>query len=226
MQLRHEVKHYINVGDFVAIRSRLSHLLRLDEHARADGTYTIRSLYFDDSDDRVLLEKINGLDHRTKFRIRFYNGDASFIRLEKKTRDGTLCTKQSTSIARDQCERIMGGDTRFLGASEQPLFADLYAHMGTALLRPRTIVDYVREAYVFAPGDVRVTFDTSVRTGLSSTDLFEGTVPTVETLDRRYVILEVKYKGFLPDIVGDMIQTNERRASAVSKYALCRMFGL
>jgi hypothetical protein len=225
MQPRHELKHFINAADYGAIRNRLQHIFRHDEHAGPDGRYVIRSLYFDNADDRALLEKINGLNRRTKFRVRFYNSDPSFIHLEKKTRIDGLSAKESSPITRDQCSALLAGDTGFLRSSAQPLFVELYARMAGDLLRPKTIVDYVREAYVYVPGNVRVTFDTSMRTGLASTDLFGPDVPTVEALSGSYVIMEVKYDAFLPDIVADAVQTDARGACAISKYALCRLYG-
>lgn len=225
MQMRHELKHFVNIADYQAMRSRLRSVLRHDGHAGPDGRYTIRSLYFDNADDTALLEKINGLDHRTKFRIRFYNNDPSFMRLEKKTRIDGLSSKESTPMTRNECDALLAGETGILRSSAQPLFIELYARMSGDLLRPKTIVDYVREAYTFGPGNVRVTFDTSMRTGLASTDLFSSHVSTVEALPDNYVILEVKYDAFLPDIVADAVQTDARGACAISKYALCRLYG-
>jgi hypothetical protein len=225
MQLRHELKHFVNAADYAAMRSRLRYILRHDEHAGSDGRYMIRSLYFDNADDRALLEKINGLNRRTKFRIRFYNSDPSFIRLEKKTRIDGLSSKESAPITRGQCRALLAGDTSFLRSSVQPLFVELYARMAGDLLYPKTIVDYVREAFVYGPGNVRVTFDTSMHTGLASTDLFSSNVPTVEALSGSYVIMEVKYDAFLPDVVADAVQTDAREACAISKYALCRLYG-
>lgn len=225
MQLRHELKHFVNTADYGIMRRRLRYILRHDEHAGPDGRYTIRSLYFDNAGDTALLEKINGLNRRTKFRIRFYNSDPSFINLEKKTRINGLSCKESAPITRDQCSALLAGDTSFLRSSVKPLFVELYARMAGDLLRPKTIVDYVREAYVYRPGNVRVTFDTSMRTGLASTDLFSSDVPTVEALSGSYVVMEVKYDAFLADIVADAVQTDARGACAISKYALCRLYG-
>ena len=60
MDGRHEVKHYISLGDYYALRSRLRAVLRVDAHAGPDGHYQIRSLYFDTPDDRALREKLDG----------------------------------------------------------------------------------------------------------------------------------------------------------------------
>ena len=89
---RHEWKHAINYTDLLVIRQRLRAVAKPDEHAR-DGQYLIRSLYFDNARDKALREKIDGVNMREKFRIRYYNGDTTLIHLEKKSRRSGLGTK-------------------------------------------------------------------------------------------------------------------------------------
>ena len=71
---RHEYKYYINDCDCEMLSRRLGVVMKRDPHTGPDGTYLIRSLYFDNYNDRALLEKINGDNPRSKFRIRIYNG--------------------------------------------------------------------------------------------------------------------------------------------------------
>ncbi|SFA83108.1 polyphosphate polymerase domain-containing protein [Clostridium frigidicarnis] len=224
-KFRHEMKHYINMCDYVAISNRLRKIMHLDKNANSHREYKIRSLYFDNLRDKVLMEKINGINRREKFRIRFYNDDYSFIRLEKKSKINGLCNKVSEKISVDQCERLIKGDINFLNDSEKPLFVELYSKMKGDLLKPKTIVDYTREAYIYPVGNVRITFDKSIRTGINSTDLFNENLPTIGVVDSRCIVLEVKYDEFLPEIIQDIIQTNNRRATAISKYAASRIYG-
>ena len=58
LNLRHEWKHLINYGDMIVLRKRLSAVMKTDENA-IDGRYFIRSLYFDNLEDKALLEKLN-----------------------------------------------------------------------------------------------------------------------------------------------------------------------
>ncbi|WP_330381821.1 polyphosphate polymerase domain-containing protein [Defluviitalea phaphyphila] len=224
MKLRHELKYYINKADYLIIKNRIKHVASQDKNADKNGEYMIRSLYFDNYKDKALIEKLTGVNKRSKFRIRFYNNDASFIKLEKKSKINGLCHKVSAPITKEQCEKILKGDIDFLKESEHMLFKELYVKMKTEVLRPKTIVDYIREAYVFEVGNVRITFDKSIKTGITSTDMFDNNLPTIESLDNRYIILEVKFDEFLPEIISDVIQTNERRNSSISKYVLCRAY--
>ncbi|WKK93938.1 VTC domain-containing protein [Clostridioides difficile] len=85
LNYRFEMKHKITEADVLALKSRLYPIMKKDENASKDGKYLIRSLYFDTPEDKALLDKLNGVAIREKFRIRFYNNDCSYIRLEKKS---------------------------------------------------------------------------------------------------------------------------------------------
>lgn len=224
-KFRHELKHYINMADYYALRTRLRLLAKTDCHAADNGAYKIRSFYFDTPANKALLEKINGVNKREKFRLRYYNDDLSCIKLEKKSKINGLCTKQWALISKEESERLLNGDTAWMLTAGQPLLAEFYAKMKYQLLRPKTIVDYSREAYIFEPGTVRITIDRDIRSGLASKDFFNREIPTLSTHHQGTIVLEVKFDEFLPEIIQDLIQTNTRQATAISKYALCRIYG-
>lgn len=225
LKYRHEYKHVINLLDYHSLRQRVKAVSRVDSNAGTDGRYHIRSLYFDNYDDKALREKIYGLPNKEKFRIRIYNFDDAFIRLEKKSKRNGLCNKQSTALNHEQTQRILDGDLAWMAESNKPLIVEFYSKLRFQRLRPRTIVDYWREAYIFPYGNVRVTFDSGLCTGLYSTGLFDSRLPTLSVGEPGVLLMEVKYDNFLPDIMRDVIQTNTRHTEAFSKYAACRIYG-
>ena len=222
MDFRHEWKHEINTSDMIAVRQRLRAVARPDPHA-VDGRYTVRSLYFDDFTDKALREKLDGVDRREKFRIRYYNGDPSLIHLEKKSKGHGLGTKESAVLTETEARAVVDGDLDWMPSSDRPLVQELYSKMRRGL-RPRTIVDYTREPFTYVPGNVRVTLDYNIRTGLGCTDFLNPHCVTIPAGDAP-IILEVKWDAFLPDIIRDAVQLPGRRASAFSKYAQCRIYG-
>ena len=224
-KFRHEIKHYINTSDYLAIKNRLTQIMSVDKNSNEKREYKIRSLYFDNFRDKVLMEKINGISVREKFRIRYYNDDHSFIKLEKKSKVNGLCSKDSELITKEECENLIKGDIDFLIKSNKPLFIEFYSKIKSELLRPKSIVDYTREAYVYKMGNVRITFDKKIRTAIQSTNLFDNNLPTIGSIDKDVIVLEVKFDEYLPEIIQDIIQTNNRRATAISKYAASRIYG-
>ena len=223
---RHELKYTIPYAEYIAMRGRLRHVMTPDPHAAADGTYLVRSIYFDNGDNRALREKIDGVGPREKFRVRYYNDDLSFMVLEKKIKHGNLCMKYSAPITQEACRELLAGRLDWMRASPHPLVLELYAKMRGQGLRPRVMVSYIREPYAYPPGNVRVTFDSQIRTSLFRRDYLDGPAHDISVNDTpQERILEVKYDAFLPDVIRKLIQTPGIRQQAFSKYAACRRFG-
>jgi len=223
---RHELKYSIGAADYRAIRDRLRPVMETDPHTREDGTYRIRSIYFDNYRDKALREKVAGAARREKFRIRWYNDDLSFITLEKKVKDRDLCLKFDAPITRDELTALLSGDTAWMAGHEAELVRELYAKMKMQLLRPRVLVSYEREPYIFRAGNVRVTFDSKVRTSLWQQTFTDAGLTDLDAMEEAGdIILEVKYDDFLPDVIRDLLQCGSVRLQSFSKYEACRRFG-
>ena len=220
---RHEWKHVLNTGDLLILRQRLRAVMESDPHA-IDGKYYIRSLYFDNPDDKALREKIDGVNMREKFRIRLYNCDSSVIHLEKKSKRNGLGTKYSAVLTAEQAQKIVDGDIDWMLRSDHPLIQELYCKMRYQGMRPKTIVDYTREPFIFRPGNVRVTLDSDIRTGLGCTDFLNPDAVTIPAGDAP-ILIEVKWDEFLPSIIRDLVSIPDRRVGSFSKYAQCRIYG-
>ena len=198
LPLRHELKFFINEMQYFVLSDILDHVLQRDPNGDEFNEYHIRSLYFDTVYNTALFDKMDGVKNRDKYRIRIYNFSDRVIKLECKTKVGSLISKRSISIPRLLCEQLMAGDPAGLESTRSGLLNDVYREMTINLLRPVVLVDYVREAYLHPAEEVRITFDKQLRTGLRSTDLFNPYVPTVPPLDHSEMILEVRYNRVLP----------------------------
>lgn len=223
MEFRHEWKHQISYSDLLALRSRLTAVMSWDVHA-VNGKYKVRSLYFDNLEDQALREKIDGVNCREKFRIRYYNSNTGFIQLEKKSKINGLCSKLQAELSYAEVRAIASGNIHALADSREPLVQELYSKMNMQGLRPKTIVDYTREPFVYMPGNVRITLDYNIRTGMSCTDFLNPDCITIPA-EGAPIILEVKWDAFLPSVIRDIIQVPDTHSSAFSKYAACRVYG-
>ena len=229
MQYRNELKHLINPGDRAAICAVMKTVAQLDPHARDKGYYTIRSLYFDNVAEKALREKIDGVNEREKFRIRYYDGNTSVIHLEKKVKRDNVGYKVSCNLSAEEAQRIVNGDTIWMATDKRGLVVELYAKMKSHGLRPRTIVDYERIPFVYKAGNVRVTIDYNIRTGLRCTDFLNPACVTIpipggSSTGSSDIILEVKWDDYLPTVIRHAVQLKGRGQQAFSKYAQCRMY--
>ena len=224
LKYRHEMKHKIMNADIVTIKSRISSIMKLDKNASNDGKYLIRSLYFDTPEDKALLDKINGLSIREKFRIRLYNNDISFIRLEKKIKHNNMTAKISANLTKAQVKKIIANDIEFLKESDDKLLQEFYVKLKCDRLRPKSIVDYYREAYTYGVGNIRVTIDRDIKTPINTIDIFDTKAQCISIIENNTSVLEVKYDEFIPDFILDLIQINKCSSTAISKYASSRAY--
>ena len=225
MPFRHEWKFYINEQSYAVLSSRLSAVLRRDSNANQYGEYMIRSLYFDDIYDSSLADKIAGLEQRDKIRVRIYNHSDFVINLERKVKSGAYISKQSCRITRDEYQSLLERDPTFLLRKGQDPAGAVYLAMRNRLLHPVKVVDYWREAFIHPIEDIRITFDKDLRMGAAKHfDIFDRNMLTVPMLDDNIMIMEVKFNQYMPGYIHRLLQGVPHDASAISKYAICRMF--
>lgn len=223
---RHELKYQISSSDYHALRQRLRSVMKSDPHTGAEGVYTVRSIYFDNYRDKALKEKINGVQKREKFRIRYYNDDFSYITLEKKIKHNDLCMKIDAPLTFADYQRLLQSPGQWMLGHPEELVRELYCKMKIQQLRPRVLVSYVREPYIYKTGNVRVTFDSHIRTSLFQRNFADGAILDICATDAPGdIILEVKFDAFLPDIIRSLLQSEVPRQQAFSKYRICRRFG-
>ena len=219
MNYRHEIKHIISAGDAAMIRNNLNAVARIDPHAEDKGYYVVRSLYFDDPESSALQEKLDGMNQRRKFRIRYYDNCLNHMVLECKIRQDDLGYKPREMLTPEEVQRILRGETSWMASSGRPLLCALYADMRTRLLAPRTVVEYKRMPYLYEPGNVRVTVDWAIRTGRPSSFLKPG--GQMFPLGDSIILLEVKWDQYLPEIIRKAVALKSRMPTAFSKYAAC-----
>jgi len=217
---RHELKYFIAPYRINVLRQRLRCLLRPDPHTGPAGCYRITSLYFDDLDDSAVFEKLSGVRDRQKIRVRIYGGSDEIMVLEKKVKRGDGILKERVRISRPLYEALRQGNPEPLLDTDSSLLHEVAWQITNRRLRPKVIVDYVREAYVYPVGNVRITFDQRLRSGLTNLDLFRQ-APLIPVLEDGLAIMEVKYDAFLPGPVQALIQCGDLTRQAASKYVLC-----
>ena len=150
-RLRHEEKHQVNLREALVLSRRLEKLFPRDPHAGPEGSYQVVSLYYDDPYDTALRQKLDGMNRREKFRLRYYGKEPAFFKLEKKYKVKGLCGKGSCRLSREEGERLLRRDFAFLLEKEEPLAREFYAKLRRGLA-PKTVVRYTGVLRQAAPG--------------------------------------------------------------------------
>lgn len=222
--LRHEYKYLISRADAELLKLRLPHIMERDPHAGESGQYTIRSLYFDDVSAAAYYEKMDGIDNRTKYRIRFYNYDGSNIKLEKKEKLGNLTRKTAQTITKNDARALEYARSQGCPDTPEGLTEELRLACNSRGLRPKVLVDYDRTPFLCRAGNTRITIDENLRTRPYIAHLFASPRAMTQVLEPDQVILEVKFDDFLPGYLADALADIPKVNMAISKFAMCMSF--
>lgn len=227
MDYRHELKFIVTDAQLKTIEFRLKPLMHIDTHQEGSD-YSIRSLYFDDYFNSCLEENLAGLNNRFKYRLRIYNADTSFIRLEKKCKTNSMTQKESATISLEECRLYMAGDASlssvggFYNDKDKMLKNEFYIAIKAKGFRPVCIVEYKRTAYTENKGNVRITFDRNISATSNVSRFLEKEIMLTPLLLKGQHVLEVKYDEFLPEYLADILEIGSLQQSAFSKYVYAR----
>lgn len=222
---RHEYKYLIDSGQRRILLMKARAMMRPDLHAGEDGSYVIRSLYFDDRSDTCFYQNEAGTDPRAKYRIRFYGDDTSFIRLEKKIKRRGMTLKRSCALSPEEAEILASGGfpaiTSGMPEEKSRLLLELQSHG----MLPKVIVTYTRIPFIYTAGNVRVTFDGNITSSDETERFLTRDYRQFPVLPTGRSVLEVKWDELLPLHIKDMMQLDTLQWSTFSKYYTCRVIG-
>lgn len=221
---RTEWKYRCGEEELAAIAGRLDGLLSRDEHAAENGGYTIHSLYFDDYRDTCARENEAKLQWRYKYRLRFYDRDTGFIKLERKEKYGGRCHKESCVISLEQCRGLIAGDmARVLWGAEQKLLRRFCVEALNRYYSPVLIVDYERTIFVEPAANIRITLDRNISVSDKTDAFLTGGYLGYPVQKAGEHILEVKFDSILPGYIKNTVSSAHLSKINFSKYYYGRL---
>lgn len=217
---RHELKYLVDERDLFLLNNKLTGILKTDSHYQ-NGTYEIRSVYFDDYKDTALKQNLMGVSPRFKYRIRIYNGSNSYIHLEKKIKSHDMTCKESCNLTYEECRQLLEGNYS-ISPNDGEFLKQFKAYAAIHLLKPKVIVVYERKAFICPNGNTRITFDRNISSSMDIEHFFEPQIAKRPIMASGKHVLEVKYDEFLPKYIRKALNTGKMERSTFSKYYLCR----
>jgi SPX domain protein involved in polyphosphate accumulation len=219
--IRQEFKYYVSTSVVTELRSYLKEIMEIDENADSKNSqYTITSLYFDTPNEDDFEDKVDGLKSREKFRLRIYNHEDNLVKFESKRRVETAINKTSAIIPKEEVNKILDGNYKFLLESKNDFLKMSYAKLISHGYRPKLIVEYDREAYFLPYGNIRITFDLNLRTYNSEIDLMNLTTGSIPIFEDNLQVLEVKHSIPLPSHLKFVLSKIPAARNAISKFVL------
>lgn len=225
MEYRNELKFMISDMDMERVRYRLLPFMSWDKHQGEHG-YRVRSVYFDDIYDSYMAENEAGTDYRKKYRLRYYNENLNFIRLEKKMKYRGMTQKIVQKLSREESDFLLWGalekENERVLLKEDCLLKDVYYEMIRKKLVPKCIVEYERFAFVEDKGNVRITFDKNICGSRQADKFYDFQIDSTPIMPYGYHILEIKYSELLPHYILQAIDIGNLRRQSFSKYYTAR----
>lgn len=219
---RKEIKYIIPAEQFLHMEKQLDCIMQRDPYGN-NGTYQIRSQYFDSVNDQDLQDNLSGVMEKRKIRTRIYGLQDQTVKLEYKCKSGNDSVKHSLLISRQEAEEMEKHNYHFLIRRPEELASFLYTKMMRGAYRPKTIILYSRTAFLYPVSDVRITFDHHISSSVNPHGLFREKIALTPVLPQDMGILEVKYNDFLPSVLKQVIRQADRSADAYSKYSSARL---
>ena len=212
---RYELKYMLTLEQKEKILEAMSPYMQLDKYGRT----TIRNIYFDTDNYRLIRRSIEKPAYKEKIRIRSYaqaTADSTvFVELKKKyqkvvyKRRLPLCEADAMSwVCR---ENPCPANTQI--SREIDYFIDFYGN-----LNPTVFLSYEREAYYDKGGrDFRVTFDDNILCRQTDVNLCSDVYGT-PILPVGKVLMELKCSGGIPLWMVEVLSRERIYKTSFSKY--------
>ena len=220
---RHELKYLINQLEYQVIVKKLSKILKRDNNS-INNNYTVSSLYFDNFNNKAYQDKLSGELIRHKFRIRFYNNNTNYLKLEQKSKVNQVTFKHAVLLTKLELNKIYNNNFGFLLTKKQLLYLKFYQQLQHELLKPKVIVKYQREAFTHKAGRLRITFDKQIKTANNHTNIFANNLKFIDAIDSKIIIMEIKFNEVLPSFIKGIVESAHTRQIAASKYVFSRKY--
>lgn len=212
---RYELKYMLTSEQKQAILEAMAPYMALDKYGRT----TIRNIYFDTENYRLIRRSIEKPAYKEKLRIRSYaqaSADSTvFVELKKKY-DDVVYKRRLALCERDAMAWAIGEkncpmDTQI--SREIDYFIGFYGK-----LIPSVLLTYEREAYFEkSGGDFRVTFDDTILARQTEVDLCAPVYGT-SILPEGMVLMELKCSGGMPLWMARALSKECIRKASFSKY--------
>lgn len=214
---RYEYKYLLTAPQKQALLQAMAEYMRLDEYGRA----TIRNLYYDTENFRLIRRSLEKPSYKEKLRIRSYRQATEttpvFVELKKKY--SSVVYKRRLSLPEHTVTEALSHDTPLPVSSQIGREIEYFRTFYEKLV-PAVFLSYEREAYYALDGsDFRVTFDENILYRQEELSLCSGVYGT-PILAPGQTLMELKTAGGIPLWMTQVLTEQKLFRTSFSKYGL------
>lgn len=212
---RYELKYLLTRKQKKAVLQAMAPYMELDEYGRK----TIRNIYFDTENYRLIRKSLEKPAYKEKLRIRSYSKvsseDMVFVELKKKY--DSVVYKRRMALEENQAMDWVLSKKPCVKQSQISNEID-YVLQYYRTLAPAVFLTYEREAF-FEPdgGDFRVTFDENILCRQEAISL-KADVWGIPLLAPGLTLMELKCSGGLPLWMVEVLSKEQIYKTSFSKY--------
>ncbi|MDO8428050.1 MAG: polyphosphate polymerase domain-containing protein [Candidatus Diapherotrites archaeon] len=226
---RLEKKFLIDYALYSKILAFIEPFIEPDRFVGEQGTYLVNSLYFDTVDDKFYWEKLDGERVRKKVRIRSYHDTKTLkptqtiLEIKKKV-DSNVFKEKISMPFDDAFNLIKNPHTQSIAAKvsakEKQAIDDVLYLNYKYDIRPRVMVSYERKAFHDKyNSSTRITFDFNIKYRTADLEI-ESIDMENYVLAPNLIVMELKYKKFVPIWAVWMIRKFNLSLTTISKYCM------
>lgn len=212
---RYELKYLLTQEQKRQVLEAMEPYMKLDKYGRT----TIRNVYYDTVNFRLIRHSIEKPAYKEKLRIRSYSKAEPYspVFVELKKKYDSVVYKRRLAMAEAEAVGWVSGKTPCLQeeqiAEEIDYFLNYYQS-----LHPVVFLSYEREAYFDKKGsDFRVTFDDHILCRQEELSL-EADIWGTPLLEEGKVLMEIKCSGGIPLWMAHVLSQEHIYKTSFSKY--------
>jgi SPX domain protein involved in polyphosphate accumulation len=219
---RYENKYLMDSKAFYSLYNRLMEYMELDAYNKNDKFYSISNLYYDTEHHTLVRNSLSKPKYREKLRIRAYGvpaGDAK-VYLELKKKVFGLVNKRRTALKLHEAYEFVrtGKAPAYREGMNRQVVQEIEYFLSRYELQPMVYLVYDRIA-MFCKGnrDLRITFDTNIRSRRSDLELESGDYGD-QLMERGQWLMEVKAEKTIPVWLSKLLSEHQMYRTSFSKY--------
>ncbi len=212
---RYEMKYILTHAQKEAVLTAMTPYMKLDKYGRT----TIRNIYFDTNNFRLIRRSVEKPVYKEKLRLRSYSlatpESNIFVELKKKYKS-VVYKRRLVLSERTVMDAFLGGKplpVKTQIGNEIEYFREYYGE-----LKPKVFLSYEREAFhSYDSSDFRITFDDNIL--YRTNDLSLCSLPGGKSiLGEGLVLMEIKTSGAIPLWLTHTLTENKNFKTSFSKY--------
>lgn len=219
---RSECKFLIEKDVYEVLSNELLKYMEMDDHSKADDFYTISNLYYDSEDNYMIRNSLAKPRYKEKLRLRAYGvpKENEKVYLEIKKKFNGVVNKRRTSIRVNEAYEFIKTKEKpeYKNYMNKQVISELEYMLKLYDVEPKLYLAYDRKA-MFGKEDkeVRITFDTNVRTRRYDLKLEAGDHGE-PLLEDGKCIMEIKVEKNIPLWLVKLLSEHKIYKSSFSKY--------